>query len=124
MKKQLLFLFSFFCISINSLYAQNDYFVGDISITNIDAEYIEIRPQNRTFNTGFILFVVFGQPSNSLSRNDTRLKTFDNKDVIFNSRIDALNFMLSQDYEHVSSYTTSEDIASQFYYLLRKVKRN
>lgn len=107
MKKLILFLIAVF-VSI-SMYSQ----------TNPKFVYSEIIGTARFMSTKVTIEISFGQ----------RVKTFDDnrlkdpqtgKPIVFNSMIDALNFMGKQGWEFAQAYIITESNQNIYHYLLKK----
>jgi hypothetical protein len=63
----------------------------------------------------------FGQENKLFSSNkDTRIRDENGKNMIFNSMIDALNFMTKNGYEFVQAYAFAVGNQNVFHNLLRK----
>ena len=117
MKKIVLAIgFSVSCLA--SCYAQT---VNDIPIKDIDVEYVQIVGTSRLLSNKVTIEIDFGQENKLFSSDkDTRIKDSSGKNVIFNSMVDALNFMTKTGYEFVQAYAFALSNQNVYHYLLRK----
>lgn len=114
------FLIALISLSSLALKAQT---VNDVPIKDIDVEYVQIVGSSRTFSNKLSIEIDFGQKTKFFSLNDdTTLKDEQGKTLVFNSMIDALNFMSKNGYEFVNAYTMSVDNQKVYHYLLRNKK--
>lgn len=115
-------IFTFFaCLACTcTLKAQT---VNDIPLTKIDVEYVQIIGTSRLFSNKLIIDIDFGQENKLFSSDkDTRIKDVNGKNMIFNSMIDALNFMTKNGYEFVQAFAFAVSEKNVYHYLLRKKK--
>lgn len=118
MKKSVFFAALFFAAA--SSFAQT---VNDVPIKNIDVQYVDIVGTSRILSTKLTVDIDFGQENKLFSSNkDTRIKDADGKNLIFNSMVDALNFMTKNGYEFVQAYAVVVSNQNVYHYLLRKRK--
>lgn len=97
--------------------------VNDIPITEIDVEYLQIVGTSRLLSNKVTIEIDFGQHSKFFgSGKETQIKDKDGKKLVFNSMIDALNFMSSNGYSFVQAYAISENNQNVYHYLMRKNK--
>ena len=98
--------------------------VNDTPLKNIDVEYVQIVGTSKLFSNKLSIEIDFGQENKFFSSDkDTRLKNSEGKNMVFNSMIDALNFMTQNGYEFVQAYAFSVNNSQNVYhYLLRKKK--
>lgn len=97
--------------------------VNDVPLKNIDVEYVEIVGTARVLSTKLTVQIDFGQENKLFSSDkDTRIKDVDGRNMIFNSMIDALNFMTKNGYEFVQAYAVLVSNQNVYHYLLRKKK--
>lgn len=107
-------------IGFTSLHAQT---VNDIPLKDIDVEYVQIVGTSKFLTTKLTVEIDFGQHNKIFSDKDTRIKDADGKNMVFNSMIDALNFMTKNGYEFVQAYAISvANNQNVYHYLLRKKK--
>lgn len=119
MKKVLLY------IALGLAYAFNakSQTVNNIPIKDIDVEYVQIVGTSRILSNKLTIEIDFGQENKLFSSDkDTRVKDVNGKNMIFNSMIDALNFMTKNGYEFVQAYAITVSNQNVYYYLLRKKK--
>ncbi|MBL7722204.1 MAG: hypothetical protein JNK98_09455 [Chitinophagaceae bacterium] len=120
MKKSLFFLF-IFNFFFSSLKSQS---VNDIPIQDIDVEYIQIVGTSRLLSNKLTIEIDFGQENKFFSSDkDTRVKDAKGKNMIFNSMIDALNFLSANGYAFVQAYAFSVGNQNVYHYLMRKKKK-
>jgi hypothetical protein len=97
--------------------------VNDTPIRDIDVEYVQIVGTTRILSNKLTIEIDFGQENKLFSSDkDTRVKDANGKNMIFNSMIDALNFMTKNGYEFVQAYTVVVSNQNVYHYLLRKKK--
>lgn len=107
--------------AVTNLNAQT---VNDVPIKDIDVEYVQIVGTSRLLSNKVTIEIDFGQVNKLFSSDkDTRIKDANGKNMIFNSMIDALNFMTGNGYEFVQAYAlTMGNNQNVYHYLLRKKK--
>ena len=97
--------------------------VNDVPIKDIDVEYVQIVGTSKLFSNKLSIEIDFGQENKFFSSDkDTRVKDVNGKNMIFNSMIDALNFMTKNGYEFVQAYAFAIGNQNVYHYLLRKKK--
>lgn len=118
MKKKLLFIIFYLTIS----FVTNAQTVNDIPVKDIDVDYVQIVGTSKLFSNKLSIEIDFGQENKFFSSDkDTRVKDEKGKNMIFNSMIDALNFMTKNGYEFVQAYAFAIGSSQNVYhYLLRK----
>ncbi|RYZ22461.1 MAG: hypothetical protein EOP49_46540 [Sphingobacteriales bacterium] len=95
--------------------------VNDLPIKDIDVDYVQIVGTSRMLSNKLTIEIDFGQENKFFSSDkDTRVKDSTGKNMIFNSMIDALNFMTRNGYEFVQAYTVTVSNQNVYHYLLRK----
>ena len=96
--------------------------VNNVPLKDIKTEYVQIVGSSNLLNTRISIELDFGQVNNYWSQRDTQLRDEKDKKVVFNSMIDALNFMSQNGYEFVQAYVF--DIGNQqvYHYLMRRKK--
>ena len=118
--KKLIVILAINLFLLGDLYAQT---VNDIPIKDIDVEYIQILGTSKLFSNKLSIEIDFGQENKYFSSDkDTRVKNSEGKNMIFNSMIDALNFMTKNGYEFVQAYAFTVNNQNVYHYLLRKKK--
>ena len=119
MKKNFCLVLFCFILFING-YSQT---VNDIPLKNINVEYVQIVGTSKMFSNKLLIEIDFGQENKFFSSDkDTRIKDSSGKYMIFNSMIDALNFMCANGYEFVQAYAFNAADQNLYHYLLRKPK--
>ncbi len=97
--------------------------VNDIPLKDIDVNYVEIVGTSRVLSSKLTVEIDFGQENKLFSSDkDTRIKDVNGKNMIFNSMIDALNFMTTNGYEFVQAYAVIVSNQNVYHYLLKKKK--
>jgi len=97
--------------------------VNDVPIKDIDVEYVQIVGTSRILSNKITVEIDFGQENKLFADKDTRVKDANGKNMIFNSMVDALNFMTKNGYEFVQAYALNMGGNQNIYhYLLRKKK--
>ena len=94
--------------------------VNGIPIKEIDVEYVQIVGTARLLSNKVNVQIDFGQEDKIFSAKDTQIKDENGKLTIFNSMIDALNFMSRTGYEFVTAYAISVSNQNVYHYLLKK----
>lgn len=98
--------------------------VNDIPIKDIDVEYVQIVGTSRFLSNKLTIEIDFGQENKLFSSDkDTRVKDAAGKNMIFNSMIDALNFMTKNGFEFVQAYAITTSNQNVYHYLLRKKRQ-
>lgn len=98
--------------------------VNDIPINQLDVEYVQIVGTSKLLSTKLTIEIDFGQNTKFFSTGkETIVKDENGKNMVFNSMIDALNFMTKNGFEFVNAYAISVSSTQNVYhYLLRKKK--
>ena len=105
--KRLLLIFIVVFLSV-SMYAQSEpKFV-----------YSEIVGTSRFMSAKVTIVISSGQLLKYFS--DNRLKDSSGKPIVFNSMVDALNFMGKQGWEFVQAYTITESNVNVYHFLLKR----
>ena len=116
--RRIIFLTASLSLLITSpLFSQT---VNDVPIKDIDVKYIEIIGSQRSVSSKMNIEIEFGQKGNLIGSNNTKIKDENGERVLFNSMVDALNFMDKNGYEYLDSYTTSFNDNSTYHYILKK----
>jgi hypothetical protein len=117
MKKNL----SIIIIGLLFSFAATSQTVNDIPVKDIDVDYVQIIGTSKLFSNKLTIEIDFGQENKFFSSDkDTRVKDADGKNMIFNSMVDALNFMTKNGYEFVQAYAFATNNQNVYHYLLRK----
>lgn len=94
--------------------------VNGIRLTEIKADYIEIRAVKKSFSEKVFISLEYGQKVFDLSVN-TYIKDDNRKDLEFNSVVDAVNKLKSYGYELFQVYTTEDEgKTNSRYYVLKR----
>jgi hypothetical protein len=120
MKKLILTLMLFFAIQ-NLTFSQS---VNGVQFKDIDVEYVQIVGTKKPFTQKVFIEIDFGQENKLFSNRDTRIVDEKGINLIFNSMIDALNFMNKNGYDFVTAYTVTIGDQNVYHYLLKKRKQN
>lgn len=119
-KKTLLLACAALAFSIHTSLAQT---VDGKPIAEIDAEYIQLSTTGRLGKSAVSIDVDFGQLDTSLERKDTQIRDENGRPVVFNSVVDALNFMKKLSYEVEHVYVVSHNGGGLCYYLLKRNRK-
>lgn len=109
----IIFLFSFF-------QTVNSQTVNNVPIKDIDVEYIQIVGTTRLASTKVTVEIDFGQFNSAWTNKDTQILDENGVKVVFNSMIDALNFMSKNGYDFKNAYTISINGQNVYHFLLQK----
>ena len=96
--------------------------VNDKPLSEIDVEYVQIVGTSKLLSNKLTIEIDFGQEDKFFSAKDTQLKDKDGKMLVFNSMIDALNFMSKNGYDFVNAYVITVNNQNVYHYLLKKKK--
>ena len=102
----------------------NSQTVNDIPIKDIDVDYAQIVGTSRFLSNKVTIEIDFGQENKLFSSDkDTRIRDVNGKNMVFNSMVDALNFMTKNGFEFVQAYAfNTGNNQNVYHYLLRKKK--
>lgn len=114
------YFFLFFIATICLFQNVNAQTVNDIPIKDIDVEYVQIVGTAKLMSTKVNIGIHFGQHDKIFKSKDTQVKDENGKIMIFNSMIDALNFMGKNGYEFLQAYAFSVGNQNVYHYLLRR----
>ena len=116
MKRKLIFTVAvtFFCLSTS--FSQT---VNDKPMTEIDVEYVQIVGTAKLLSNKIRIQIDFGQEDKFFSSKDTQVKDENGKQMIFNSMIDAMNFMSKNGYDFVEAYAITVANQNVYHYLLK-----
>lgn len=89
-------------------------------IAEIDVEYVQIVGTAKFLSNKVKIQIDFGQEDKLFTANDTQVRDETGKLMVFNSMIDALNFMSKNGYDFVSAYTITISNQNVYHYLLKK----
>lgn len=96
--------------------------INGIPIKDLDVEYLQIIGSSVYMSSKVKVSIDIGQRTKLMSsNNDTaRLKDKNGEVLVFNSIIDALNFMAGYGYEFIHSNIVAEGGENVSYYLMKK----
>lgn len=94
--------------------------VNDIPLKDIDVEYVQIVGTAKLMSNKVTIGLEFGQLDKVWSSKDTQIKDEHGNKLVFNSMIDALNFMSKHGYEFVQAYAFTVGNQNVYHYLMRK----
>ena len=97
--------------------------INGVYISSLNAEYVQIMGVGKFLSTQLIIQLDFGQYDNLFTGYDTRLTDQNDNAIVFNSMVDALNFMCKHGYEFVQAYAFSTGTQNVYHYLLRRKKK-
>jgi hypothetical protein len=117
MKKASLLTIFVMTFGISTIYAQT---VNDIPIKEIDVEFVQIVGTSKLFSNKLTIEIDFGQENKFWSQKDTQVKDADGKKMVFNSMIDALNFMSKIGYNFINAHAITIGNQNVYHYLLQK----
>ena len=118
--KNLIFIATIFMLTSTVSFGQVT--VEGVDINKLDIKYCELIGFNKSlFGKKIIVTVDYGQKF-SLFKSQL-IKGPDGKPVVFNSMIDALNFMEKNGWEYVNNFAISSGNGSVYHYLLRRKKK-
>jgi hypothetical protein len=110
------------CLTVFGLLNVFSQTVNDIPIKDIDVDYIQIVGTSKLMSNKVTIEIDFGQENKYWSAKDTQVKDENGKLVVFNSMIDALNFLSKNGYEFVDAYTITISNQNVYHYMLKKKK--
>lgn len=98
--------------------------INGIELKDIDQEFVQILGTAKGLGGNKVTITInFGQVNKAFSsKDDGHIIGNDGKKVVFNSMIDALNFMHGQGYEYVDSNAVTIGGSNVFHFLLRKIR--
>ena len=106
-------------LSYSNVSAQS---VNDVPISELEVEYVRIVGTSKNMSNKVKVEIDFGQENKFFSSNkDTMITDKEGKKKIFESMIDALNFMHSNGYEFVSASSFSRGGINVYHYMLRRM---
>ena len=117
MKKLIFIPVVMFCIT---LAAQT---INNIPVKEIDVEYIEIIGTSKFMSNKVTVEISFGQRNKFFNMKDAMIIDSEGKPIVFNSMVDALNFMSENGYEFVTAYAFGDVNVASYRYIMRKRKQ-
>ncbi len=109
-----------FAVALSLGFLVSGQTVNDIPIADIDVEYVQIVGTSKLMSNKVTIEIDFGQENTVWSNKDTQVKNKDEEVMVFNSMIDALNFMSKNGYDFVTAYAVSIGNQRVYHYLLKK----
>ena len=104
-------------------FVTNAQTVNDIPIKDIDVDYVMIVGTSGMFTKKVTIEIDFGQNTKFFSSGkETRIKDAEGKNMVFNSMIDALNFMSNNGFEFVDAYAITVGNQNVYHFMLKKKK--
>lgn len=96
--------------------------VEGVDINELDIEFCQLMGYNKSlFGQKIIITIDYGQKHKAFQSQ--LITGLDEKAKVFNSVVDALNFMSKNGWEYVSNFAVSQSTGSAVYnYLLRRKK--
>lgn len=95
--------------------------INDVPISEIQAEYLEIVAQGRMFSNKVTVKIDFGQNVPFFPRlDDLIIKDEEGKAMLFESHIDAINFMAANGFEVVGNYMLTSGNNNVLHFLMRR----
>lgn len=100
-------------------------YVNGVAIDTVNTPFCQLICSNATVLTRTSVLIDYGQRFMSTGLNRQKIAGPDKQPILFNSTIDALNFMVKQGWELVSSHVTGNTSGSEstFIYLLQRKKK-
>lgn len=83
--------------------------VNGVPLKDLDTEYVHIIGETKMLSDKINLVVDYGQERKRLYSKPMMLMDADNREMEFNSMIDALNFMARNGYELVESFGVNKE---------------
>tara|TARA_B100001059_G_C17424838_1_gene375061 strand:+ start:152 stop:505 length:354 start_codon:yes stop_codon:yes gene_type:complete len=97
--------------------------INGVPFSEIDSPYVQIVGQPKLMSSKITVFVDFGQNTKAFGSAKKQFSILDKngKKIVFNSMIDALNFMTRIGYKLEQVYTTtSQGNTISYHYLMSK----
>ena len=118
MKTLLTVVIMMLCYSVS-----NSQSVGDVQLADINAEYIQVTFEEQ-IGSKVSVHLDFGQANPEYNPRETQLRHQGKKEMVFNSMMDAINYLSGYGYKLEQVYTITKDTASTPFYILRKEEKN
>jgi len=116
MKKNFLIL-TIAIIGFNYLQSQT---VNGIPLEQIDVDYVQIVGTSKSLSNKVTIDIDFGQHDKFFKSKDTQIIDENGKKLIFNSMIDALNFMSKNGYEFIDANAFVRGGQNVYHFMLKK----
>ncbi|OUL63377.1 hypothetical protein [Flavobacterium sp. AJR] len=96
--------------------------INGIPIKDLDVQYLQILGTSKMMSSKLTITIDIGQKTKYFASNTdaTLLKDENGEGLVFNSMIDALNYMSSNGYEFVASNVVTVGGQNVYHYLMRK----
>lgn len=94
--------------------------INGVPLDSIDVEYVQIVGTSKLFSNKVTIQIDFGQEDKVWVQKDTQIKGKNGELLVFNSKIDALNFMSANGYLYVDDYAITMGNTNVYHYLLRR----
>ncbi|MBF4494645.1 hypothetical protein IR010_19050 [Flavobacterium sp. MR2016-29] len=96
--------------------------INEIPIKDLDVQYLQIVGTSKMLSSKLTIAIDIGQRTKLFSSNTdtTLLKDENGEGLIFNSMIDALNFMSANGYDFVTANILTVGGQNVYHYLMRK----
>jgi hypothetical protein len=96
--------------------------INGVAIKDLDVQYLQIIGTSKFLSSKLNIRIDIGQRTKLISSNSDAagIKDANGEVLIFNSIIDALNFMSANGYEFVTSNILAEEEVNTYYYLMKK----
>jgi hypothetical protein len=96
--------------------------INGMPLKDLDVQYLQILGTSKMMSSKLTITIDIGQKTKFFSSNSdaTLLKDENGEGVVFNSMIDALNFMSSHGYEFVTANIVTVGGQNVYHYLMRK----
>lgn len=91
-------------------------------ISELDAKYVEIVGYQKILSNKVVVSLQFGQLDKIWSGNDTPIKDSTGRLMVFNSMIDAMNFLSEYDYRFCAAYAVANGNGQNVYHYLMERK--
>jgi hypothetical protein len=117
---------TFFVLTTLTVFQQaNAQSVNDIPLKDLNAEYVQIVGTSKPLTNKITVEIDFGQETKSFPTDkEVKIKDANGKNMLFNSMVDALNFMAKNGYEFVQAYALNmSNSQNTYYYILHKKKQ-
>jgi len=97
--------------------------VNNIPFEEIDVEYVQIVGTSKLMSTKLNIDIDFGQENSVWTNKDTQLRDENGKKIVFNSMIDALNFMAKNGYEFLDANAFTHGGQNVYHFMLKRKNR-
>lgn len=96
--------------------------INGIPLKDLDVEYLQIVGTSKYMSSKLNINIDIGQRTKLLSSNTdvARIKDANGEVIVFNSIIDALNFMSANGYDFLTSNIVTIGEQNVYHYLMRK----